>query len=166
MVQLLMGTTSEMPHPSVGLMGTLKTPGGLTQPTRHLNMSKQYPLAMTAQWGDMHPRSLKTLTSLCMAQAQLHLRATPLLHHKLKGSHITPSSNSLHGKLQPSSSMLNPLHSMQENQYTLLGQVHLLGDPRVGILMAHPSRPPEEDMHKMPQPLLHATVVRNMIQHI
>ena len=148
-------------------MGTLKTPGALTQPTCHLSMSNQYPHATTAQWGAMPPLWLKTPISQCTAQAQLHLRAIPLLlHHQLKGSHITPSSNSLQGKLQSSSSMLNPLHSMQESQYTLLGQVHLLGGLRVGIWMAHPSRPPGEDMHKMPQPLLLVTVVRNMIQHI
>lgn len=62
--------------------------------------------------------------------------------------------------------MLTPLHSIQESQYTLLGQVHLLGGLRVGTWMAHLSRPPEEAMHKVTQPLLHATVVRNMIQHI
>jgi len=32
--------------------------------------------------------------------------------------------------------------------------------------MAHPSRPPEEAMHKMPPPLLHVTVVKNMIRLI
>lgn len=148
-------------------MDTLKTPGVLTQPTCHLSMSSQYPHATTAQWGAMPPLWLKTPIRQCTAQAQLQLRATPLLrHHQLKGSHITPSSNSLPGKLQSSSSMLNPLHSTQETQYTLMGQVRLLGGLRVGTWMAHPSRPPEEDMHKMPQPLLYVTVVRNMIQHI
>ena len=148
-------------------MGTLKTPGALTQPTCHLSMSSQYPHATTARWGAMPPLWLKTIISQCTALAQLPLRATPLLLlHRLKGSHITPSSNSLQGKLQSSSSTLNPLHSMQESQYILLGRVHLLGGLRVGILMAHPPRPPEEAMHKVPQPLLRVTVVRNMIQHI
>ena len=162
-----MGTTPGMPHPSAGLMATLRTLGALTQPTCHLSMYSQYLHATTAQRGATPPLWLKTPISQCTAQAQLHLRATPLLlQHQLKGSPITLSSNSLQGRLQSSSSMLTPLHSIQESQYTLLGQVHFLGGLRVGTWMAHLSRPPEEAMHKTPQPLLHATVVRNMIQHI
>lgn len=97
---LLMGTTPGMPHPSAGLMATLRTLGALTQPTCHLSMYSQYHHATTAQRGATPPLWLKTPISQCTAQAQLHLRATPLLlQHQLKGSPITLSSNSLQGKL-------------------------------------------------------------------